>query len=89
MKILHLMKDKLDGNLKLLLAELLTNSGSHLDTTVENISRKYQLRRDETESFIRKLQKRGLAFISQGRFCLTPKGMVFVLTLIERGSYHE
>ncbi len=86
MKIVYLMKNKLDENLKLLVVQLLSNSGSLLDTTLEEISRKSQLKRDDVESLIRKMQKRGLAFISHGRFCLTPRGLLFLLGMLEKNA---
>ena len=80
----ELIKNRIDEDLNLLVYELLTNSGSLLNHTIEEISRKNQIKKEEVEKIFKKLQKRGLLFISQGRFCLTPKGFLFVLNLLEK-----
>jgi len=83
------MKSRFDKDLNLIVCELLTNSGSLLNLTIEEISRKAQVRREEVENLLKKMQKRGLIFISQGRFCLTPQGLLFLLKILDGGENGE
>jgi len=78
------IKNRTNKDLNLIVFEILTNSGNLLNPTIEEISRKTQARRKEVKNLFKKLQKRGLLFISQGRFCLTSKGFLFALNLLER-----
>jgi len=78
------IKNRVDEDLNLIVYEILTNSGNLLNPTIEEISRKTQARRKELENLFKKLQKRGLLFISHGRFCLTSKGFLFILNLLKR-----